>query len=70
MNWNKNDWKRATTYITRGDGSRFTPDELKAAFIEELSKGHEVIPTCQCDNFDYKKGCLGHEMEEAILCQK
>lgn len=62
MNWNKNDWKRASKYITRPDGTKFTPEELKAAFLEELSKGHEVIPIGECDNFDYKHGCLGHEI--------
>lgn len=66
MNWGKREWKQATGYITRSDGSKFTPDELKAAFIEELSQGHEVIPIGECDNFDYKKGCLGHEKQEVV----
>lgn len=59
-NWGKREWKRACLYITRDDGSRFTADELKQAFVDELAKGHEVIPLGECDNFDYKKGCLGH----------
>lgn len=60
-NWTKRDWKKATGYITKDDGQKFTPDELKSLFLDELSKGHEVIPTCECDNFDYKTGCMGHE---------
>lgn len=60
MNWNKSDWKKATKYITRNDGSHYTPDELKRAFLDELAKGHEVVPICECDNFDWKLGCQGH----------
>lgn len=38
--------------------------EAKNFLLEELSKGHEVIPIGECSNFDYKKGCLGHPAEE------
>ena len=34
--------------------------EIRNAFFDELSKGHEVIPMGRCDNFDYKTGCRGH----------
>ncbi len=63
MHWTKRDWQNATKWITKPDGSSFTADELKAAFIEELAKGHKVIPMCECDNFDYETGCRGHEGE-------
>ena len=26
-----------------------------------LAKGWEVVPCGNCDNFDYKTGCKGHE---------
>jgi len=48
------------------DGVRLqTADQVREFFMDELAKGHEVIPMTDCDNFDYKKGCLGHEHEEA-----
>lgn len=62
-NWDKRDWKKATKWFTKPDGSTFTANELKDAFLEELAKGHEVIPIGKCDNFDYKTGCCGHERE-------
>lgn len=60
MNWKKADWKRGTKYMTRDDGSTYTPDELKAVFLKELALGHECVPIGECDNFDWKKGCQGH----------
>ncbi len=38
-----------------------TGNEIKNFFMNELAKGHEVIPGGKCDNFDYKKGCQGHK---------
>lgn len=47
--------------FTRDDGTPMTDDEAIDALLDELSKGHELIPLGHCDNFDYKeKGCLGH----------
>ena len=60
MNWKKADWKRACLWFQKDDGSKFTPDELKQAFLDELAQGHKVIKIGDCDNFDYTKGCLGH----------
>ena len=45
------------------DGRLMTGREVQQVLMDELSKGHEVIPACECDNFDYKKGCQGHESE-------
>jgi hypothetical protein len=63
MNWKKRDWQKATKYIFKNDGSRFTADALKQSFLEELALGHEVVPIGECDNFDWKKGCQGHPVE-------
>lgn len=60
MNWKQSDWMGATKYITRNDGSHFTVGELKMQFLDELAKGHEVVPLGECDNFDWKTGCQGH----------
>lgn len=57
----KRDWQKMMKYMKKGDGTPFRDaDEIKAAFIDEALQGHEVIPIGDCDNFDYKKGCLGH----------
>jgi len=63
-NWKPKDWKNALRWINKGDGSKYaSADELKGAFLAELAKGHEVVPIGDCDNFDYKKGCQGHDIE-------
>lgn len=33
----------------------------RALLRDELAKGHKVFPVGDCDNFDYQKGCQGHE---------
>lgn len=61
-NWKQRDWLKATKWIHRNDGTSYTATELKQAFMDELAKGHEVVPLGGCDNFDYKTGCRGHFM--------
>jgi hypothetical protein len=60
LNWPKGEFKKACKWITKKDGTPFTPAELKEALYDELAKGHEVIPMGECDNFDHKTGCRGH----------
>lgn len=45
-------------------GRPMTEDEAKMALLDELAKGHEFIPYGKCDNFDFKSGCLGHDVPE------
>lgn len=52
-------------WITRKDGSRMTPDQLREAFRDLLSEGIETIPIGECSNWDYKKGCKGHPSGES-----
>ena len=40
--------------------------EVRENLMEALAEGYEYIPVKECDNFDPKKGCLGHPVEEAI----
>lgn len=35
---------------------------LRDALYDQLAQGHEMIKTGECDNWDWKKGCLGHEL--------
>lgn len=65
-NWSKREWKSATSYMTKDDGSRYTPDELKAEFLRLYGEGIHVIPLGDCDNFDDKTGCRGHDIPDPI----
>lgn len=64
LRWNKADLKRNCKWITDDNGNRYTPEGLRDAMMNELAQGHEVIPLGECDNFDYKTGCKGHEEKE------
>lgn len=47
------------------DGKRLdTIKEVKAFLYGQLALGRRVIPCCDCDNFDYQKGCLGHAVAD------
>jgi len=68
LNWTWNEWNLARKWIKKSDGTKYlTVHELKSAFLDELANGHEVIPLGdECDNFDYKTGCKGHEKKEVL----
>ena len=52
--------------VTNDDGHVLSAKEVREYFYDELSKGHEVIPFEECDNFDFKKGCKGHKDDHEI----
>jgi hypothetical protein len=59
MNWEDRMWRQC---VTGDDGHTMTPHEVKMEFLNALSEGKKVIPMDpSCDNFDFQKGCLGHE---------
>lgn len=60
MNWSAKQWREATQWITRADGSRFTADELKREFLGLHAKGVKCIAIGNCDNFCDQEGCRGH----------
>lgn len=41
-----------------------TVGEIRDFLYEQKRMGREFLPYGDCDNFDYKKGCLGHQVEE------
>lgn len=49
-------------------GRRMTADEAKDALMDELAKGHEVIPLgTACEGFDYSGGgCPGHVTSDEV----
>lgn len=53
--------KMLKNLLRHDDGRTMTAAEAKAALLDELAKGHEMLPYGNCDNFDFKTGCQGHE---------
>lgn len=62
LNWKPRDYCN----IRDADGRPMTPREVKAALLDHLAKGHEVIPFGEpCEGFDYSGGgCPGHDVPE------
>lgn len=63
QNWKPRDWRN----VIRDDQGRWlTPAEAKFFFMDELAKGHEVLPFGEpCEGFDYSGGgCPGHPVLE------
>ena len=42
------------------NGNQPTLMEFKKFLNEEKAKGHRLLPSPECDNFDPVHGCLGH----------
>lgn len=47
-----------------------TVKEIRDYMRKQLLMGHRVLPMCRCSNFDYQRGCLGHEKREYWLTLK
>lgn len=41
-----------------------TVKEIRNFLQGQLDLGRKVLPMGDCDNFDYQKGCLGHDVED------
>lgn len=54
--------KQLVSMFDHDGGRRMTADEARDALLDELAKGHEVIPFGKaCEGFDYSGGgCPGH----------
>ncbi len=62
LKWPMAKAKRNLKWIKKSDGSPYNSvDEFREALMDELAQGREVLKTGECDNHDWKKGCLGHE---------
>ncbi len=61
LHYSDRDLRRALQWVTKDDGGHFrSPIELREALMDELAKGHELLPTGPCEGFDPKTGCPGH----------
>lgn len=63
LRWSKREMARATEWILKADGSKYTTDELREALMSELAKGNEFVPMGECSDFDPKNGCRGHKVD-------
>jgi hypothetical protein len=68
LNWDRRETLRNMRSITKSDGTRYaTVEEFRNALMDELLAGNEVLPLAkECDKFDPKHGCLGHEEKSCI----
>ena len=62
LKWGTTETRRNLRNIKKNDGTLFASvDEFRESLIDELAKGHEVLPLGPaCEGFDYKTGCPGH----------
>lgn len=51
-----------TKLLKRDDGTYASPSEAREYFMDALAKGWKVLPTCDCEGFDYEKGCPGRRV--------
>ena len=49
--------------FTDETGRKLSHEEARNYLYDCLSKGWRVIPTGDCDNFDYQTGCKGHDTQ-------
>ena len=63
LNWKASETRKWLPFIKKNDGNKYqNVAEFRDALMDELSKGHEVIPMGPlCEGFDYMTGCPGHE---------
>ena len=52
------------TWMTREDGTRFTPAELRDELRKLRKAGFEVVTTTICNNFSKTGHCLGHQARD------
>jgi hypothetical protein len=58
--------KFALTWLTKTGGQRFLDvAEMRQALEDEIAQGHEFIPLAECGDFDFARGCRGHEVKPA-----
>ena len=55
------DLKKILLSVSNENGNHPTLEEFKKYLNDEKAKGHKLLPSTGCDNFDPVKGCLGHE---------
>ena len=57
-NWTDEEWGQ---FVLDDNGKPMNAAKAKSIFLNLKDKGVEVVRIGECDNFDDKKGCMGHE---------
>lgn len=47
------------------NGRKMNDSQAREYLYQCLREGKRVLPTTDCDSFDYQKGCPGHKYEES-----
>lgn len=55
---------KTKSWFDHEGGTPMSVGEAREFLYGELQKGRKVLPTGECDNFDYQTGCLGHKESE------
>lgn len=63
-NMSKADMKRMAPSISVNGVPLKTAEQVKDFLLNQLAQGHELLPMGDCDNFDWKTGCGGHDKPE------
>jgi hypothetical protein len=65
LNWTEKQWLDALDYMTpAGPGTQFKSVKvLKNVLLDHIASGKEVLPLGDCDNFNPRRGCMGHPAE-------
>lgn len=53
-------------WITREDGTRFTPTELRVELCKALADGFKVLPTSKDCKHNPDGSCPGHPIEDEV----
>jgi hypothetical protein len=68
LTWSGREFRsKIVPMFTNDDGSPATEHDARNYLFDELSKGHEIIPIGECDNWDWKTGCQGHPVNIDLL---
>lgn len=57
-------WPKRRLHLILWDpetGEHLTADEARDYLMDQLVAGREVLPMGECEGFDFKTGCPGHE---------
>ncbi len=60
MNWSDREMRGV---FKDDDGRVLSVREAKDFLMDEIAKGHRVIPIGDCDAFDFETGCPGHPID-------
>lgn len=65
LKWDRHMMRRACRTMTLNGRAPHNAEELRDALLELLAQGVEKIPMSECEGFDHKSGCPGHETRGA-----